>query len=109
MYCTDILRSPVSHTSKLDENVEYVCTTRGSGLWYINNQSLLRNYQAELEGCGFTFHREHLYGSEYYTVNMTMTVTASIEVNGTEIQCKTAGSDGVVVQSNITWLWVAGN
>ena len=109
MFCSAILRSPVSHTSKPGENVEYVCTTQGSGLWYINNRPVLHTYETELEESGFTFHREQLSNYEYYTVNMTMTVVASIEVNQTKIQCKTAGSDGVVVQSSITWLWIAGS
>jgi len=44
----------------------------------------------------------------FHTCNMTITVVVSASVNETKFQCKTAGSDGNLVSSNVAWLWVAG-
>ena len=44
----------------------------------------------------------------YPTVNLTMTVPATDALNGTKIQCKTVGTDGIIVESAVAWLWIAG-
>ena len=73
--------------------------------WYINDQWLSSTYENELERDGYTFSETYL---PYPTVNLTMTVPATKDLNGTKIQCKTVGTDGVVVESAVAWLWIAG-
>ena len=57
---------------------------------------------------GYTFTETSLNGTQYYTANLTMTVPAITSLNGTKIQCKTAGTTGGIAASNIAWLWIVG-
>ena len=100
-----ILRDPETQITPAGGSKTFVCTGKGDVSWYINNQWLSSTYENELEGDGYTFSETYL---SYPTVNLTMTVPATEDLNGTKIQCKTVGTDGVVVESAVAWLWIAG-
>ena len=77
-------------------------------MWYINDSWLSTSYEATLRERGFTFRETHLSGYDSPTTNLTMTVPANGTPNETKIQCKTVGSDGNAVSSNVAWMWIAG-
>ena len=82
-----------------------MCTALGDVSWYINDRWLSSTYEEELERDGYTFTETYL---SYPTVNLTMTVPATDALNGTKIQCKTVGTDGIIVESAVARLWIAG-
>ena len=97
----------MSQTEKPGVSVKYVCAAQGDVAWYIDNRWVSYTYEQELESQGFSFHEVPL--AEYqYAYNMTITVAVSASVNETKFQCKTAGSNGILVSSNVAWLLVAG-
>ena len=85
-----------------------MCTAQGDVSWFINGLWLSYGYEDDLEDIGFTFSETRVSGTTYPTTNMTMTVPATNTLNRTEIQCKTVGSDGIQVSSDVAWLWIAG-
>ena len=85
-----------------------MCTAQGDVSWFINGLWLSYGYEDDLEDIGFTFSETGVSGTTYPTTNMTMTVPATNALNGTAIQCKTYGSDGIQVSSYVAWLWIAG-
>ena len=110
LYLTSVvIRHPESQVTPAGGNKTFVCTAQGDVLWYIDNDWLSTSYENTLRGKGFTFTETHLNGYDYPTSNLTMTVPAVDTLNGTKIQCKTVGSNGVIVASDVAWLWIAGN
>ena len=103
-----ILRHPETQTRPEGGTEKYVCTAQGDVAWYIDSQWLSYSYEHSLEGMGFTFSEARVDGTTFPTTNMTMTLPATTAQNGTKIQCKTIGSDGVTVSSTVAWLWIAG-
>ena len=100
-----ILRDPETQTTPAGGSETFVCTALGDVSWYINDRWLSSTYEEELERDGYTFTETYL---SYPTVNLTMTVPATDPLNGTKIQCKTVGTDGITVESAVAWLWIAG-
>ena len=105
---TVILRHPETQATSAGGSRTFVCTAQGDVLWYIDDRWLSSSYQSTLEGKGFTFQEVDLSGYQYTTTNLTMTVPARGDLNGTEIYCETAGSDGILVSSTHSWLRIVG-
>ena len=103
-----ILRHPETQTTPASGSRIFVCTAQGDVLWYIDDRWLSSSYQSTLEGKGFTFQEVDLSGYQYTTTNLTITVPAREDLNGTEIYCETAGSDGILVSSTHSWLRIVG-
>ena len=103
-----ILRHPETQTTPAGGSETFVCTAQGDVLWYIDDRWLSSSYRSTLGVKGLTFQERHLSGYEYPTTNLTMTVPARDDLNGTEIHCRTAGSDGNIIYSNYSWLWIVG-
>ena len=85
-----------------------MCTGQGDVIWYIDDRWLSPSYEFTLEGKGYEFSETQFTDVQFLTKNLTMTVPSVNSLNGTKIQCKTAGSDGNVIPSNVAWLRIVG-
>ena len=105
-----ILHHPETRTVPAAEGVSetFVCTAQGDVSWYINGRWVSPSYEDDLEREGYTFTETTVTGAPHTTKNLTMTIPAKTSLNGTRIQCRTYGTDGMSVHSNVAWLWIAG-
>ena len=105
-----ILHHPETRTVPAAEGFSetFACTAQGDVSWYINGRWVSPSYEDDLEREGYTFTETTVTGAPHTTKNLTMTVPANVSLNGTKIQCRTYGTDGVSVHSNVAWLWIAG-
>ena len=105
-----ILHHPETRTVPAAEDVSetFVCTAQGDVSWYINDRWVSPSYEDDLEREGYIFTKTTVTGAPHTTKNLTMTVLAKMSLNGTKIQCRTYGTDGMPVLSNVAWLWIAG-
>ena len=83
-----------------------MCTGKGDTSWFINDHWVTSTNENQLTEDGYTFNKTYV---SYPNVNLTMTVPATEALNGTKIQCRVVGTDGVVVESAVAWLWIAGS
>ena len=99
---TEILQGPVSQLAPLNSTATFFCRARGDlVIWYINGDPVdYRNHNSFLQR-GFTF----VDVNAPPEVNKTMSVTASLQNNNTNINCEvTLGQE----QSATANLLVAG-
>ena len=76
--------------------------------WYINDRWVSPSYEDDLEREGYTFTETTVTGAPHTIRNLTMTLPAKISLDGTKIQCRAYGTDGVHVLSDVAQFWIAG-
>ena len=105
-----ILHHPKTRTVPAAEGISetFVCTAQEDVSWYIDDRWVSPSYEDDLEREGYTFTETSVTGAPHTTKNLTMTIPTKVSLNGTKIQCRAYGTDGVYVLSNVAWLWIAG-
>ena len=101
---TEILQGPVSQLAPVNSTVTFFCHARGNLIsWYINGDLVWYKNEGSLRQRGFTFVNVDDTPPE---VNITVSVTATLQNNNTNITCGDAIGRGE--QSATASLLIAG-
>lgn len=95
----EILKGPDTQVTQTGATVWFTCHIIGNPIWVINGYETQPHAYDRYERRGFNFSRVNIATQEY---NLTISVVASLDINDTNIQCKTVTFNPTRVQESQT-------